>query len=335
MPVGSFPSYTPSPAGSMPGEGRGIPPRAMSSHVAERPNDHQASSAPSTYAWPKPPWLGPEVTTRLYSIALFPSWTGRAATSSKTSAWFGGGSYTPKSLIGLGQLKHAAAAVADLEQVASARHLASIEVDSCRLRGSLEDVMGNDAAARTAFNQGLAALDGIVMPFSQALLEAAFGRFLLRSHDRRAAIDHLRTAKELLRGLDARPYLAFCEEELSNCGLPRARKTRETTFQLTPKERAVAHLAVEGMTNREIGTSSTSAPSPSSTTCATSSPNSGSPRDASSGRPSPVRTCDRGSRGGACQLGVWVMVGTAARRRRRAPYTIQARVNSSLKVMMR
>ncbi|MGA8369503.1 MAG: AAA family ATPase [Acidimicrobiales bacterium] len=157
-----------------------------------------------------------------------------------------------EALIGLGQLKRASAAVADLEQVASARHLASIEVDSCRLRGSLEDVMGNDAAARTAFNQGLAALDGIVMPFSQALLEAAFGRFLLRSHDRRAAIDHLRTAKELLRGLDARPYLAFCEAELSNCGLPRARKTRETTFQLTPKERAVAHLAVEGMTNREI-----------------------------------------------------------------------------------
>jgi DNA-binding NarL/FixJ family response regulator len=157
-----------------------------------------------------------------------------------------------EALIGLGHLKQADAAVALVEETAAARHLSSIEVDACRLRGSLEDLRGNAAAARTAFDQGLAALDGTVMPFSQALLEAAFGRFLLRSNDRRAAIDHLRIAQNLLRTLNARPYLAFCEAELSRCGLPRTRESRESTFELTAKERAVAHLAAEGMTNREI-----------------------------------------------------------------------------------
>ena len=157
-----------------------------------------------------------------------------------------------EALVGLGQLQQADAAVTRLEEIASARHLASIEVDACRLRGSLEDVMGNDAAARNAFSQGLAVLERTVMPFGRALLEAAFGRFLLGSHDRRAAIDHLRRSQELLRALDARPYLAFCDAELSKCGLPRTAKSPESAFELTAKERAVAHLAGEGMTNREI-----------------------------------------------------------------------------------
>ena len=157
-----------------------------------------------------------------------------------------------EALVGLGQLQQADAAVTRLEEIASARHLASIEVDACRLRGSLEDVMGNDRAARIAFRQGLAVLERTVMPFGGALLEAAFGRFLLGSHDRRAAIDHLRRSQDLLRALDARPYLAFCEAELSKCGLPRTSKSPVSAFELTAKERAVAHLAGEGMTNREI-----------------------------------------------------------------------------------
>jgi DNA-binding NarL/FixJ family response regulator len=160
--------------------------------------------------------------------------------------------FRAEALVSLGQLKEADAAIAILEETAAARYLTSIEVDVCRLRGSLEDLKGNAAAARSAFDQGLAAADGTVMPFRQALLEAAFGRFLLRSHDRRAAIDHLRIAQELLRTLNARPYLAFCEAELAKCGLPRTREPQESAFKLTSKERAVAHLAAEGMTNREI-----------------------------------------------------------------------------------
>ena len=157
-----------------------------------------------------------------------------------------------EALVGLGQLQQADAAVTRLEENAAAQHLASVEVEACRLRGSLEDVMGNDAAARNAFSQGLAVLEGTVMPFGEALLEAAYGRFLLRAHDRRAAIDHLRRSQELLQALDARPYLAFCEAELAKCGLPRTSKGPESAFELTAKERAVAHLASEGMTNREI-----------------------------------------------------------------------------------
>jgi ATP/maltotriose-dependent transcriptional regulator MalT len=157
-----------------------------------------------------------------------------------------------EALVGLGQLQQADAAVTRLEENAAAQHLASVEVEACRLRGSLEDVMGNDAAARNAFSQGLAVLERTVMPFGEALLEAAYGRFLLRAHDRRAAIDHLRRSQELLQALDARPYLAFCEAELAKCGLPRTSKGPESAFELTAKERAVAHLASEGMTNREI-----------------------------------------------------------------------------------
>jgi ATP/maltotriose-dependent transcriptional regulator MalT len=157
-----------------------------------------------------------------------------------------------EALVGLGQLQQADAAVTRLEEIASARHLASIEVDACRLRGSLEAVMGNDAAARAAFSQGLTVLERTVMPFGRALLEATFGQFLLGSRDRRAAIDHLRRSQEILRALDARPYLAFCEAELSKCGLSRTTKSPESAFELTAKERAVAHLAGEGMTNREI-----------------------------------------------------------------------------------
>jgi DNA-binding CsgD family transcriptional regulator len=62
----------------------------------------------------------------------------------------------------------------------------------------------------------------------------------------------LRAARERFASLDARPYLVFCDAELARCGLRPPPGAPANPFGLTAKERAVAHLAAEGMSNREI-----------------------------------------------------------------------------------
>lgn len=157
-----------------------------------------------------------------------------------------------EALIGLGRLKQAEQEVARLEDIARQRQTPSIRVEACRLRGSLEDARGETKAAATAFAEGMVALEGITLPFGQALLEAAHGRFLRRTDQRRAAIAALRAARERFASLDARPYLVFCDAELASCGLRPPPGAPANPFGLTAKERAVAHLAAEGMSNREI-----------------------------------------------------------------------------------
>jgi DNA-binding CsgD family transcriptional regulator/tetratricopeptide (TPR) repeat protein len=157
-----------------------------------------------------------------------------------------------EALIGTGRLKEAEHQVLRLEDIADLRETPAIQVEACRLRGSLEDARGEPKAAALAFTGGLAVLEGVTLPFEQALLEAAYGRFLRRTDQRRAAIAALRAARDRLASMDARPYLVFCDAELAGCGLRPPPGAPANPFGFTAKERAVAHLAAEGMSNREI-----------------------------------------------------------------------------------
>ncbi|MDX3111767.1 helix-turn-helix transcriptional regulator, partial [Nonomuraea angiospora] len=93
---------------------------------------------------------------------------------------------------------------------------------------------------------------GAGLPFDEARLRLAYGRFLRRLGRRRQAQSHLEPALGLFAKLGAAPYVGRCEQELSACGLPRAEPGASPLLRLTPQEQAVARLVATGMTNRQV-----------------------------------------------------------------------------------
>jgi DNA-binding CsgD family transcriptional regulator len=160
-----------------------------------------------------------------------------------------------EALIGTRQLVAAARALRQLAEIADAgQSTATLAWLDAWLAAS-----GNDEnAARTRLEDGLArppARDDI--PLHRARLEHEFGRYLVSRRNRRAAIERLRSAYELYRALGARPFADRCADDLAACGaqLPELAPGRQGTEPypaLTPQERRIAHLAVQGLTNQEI-----------------------------------------------------------------------------------
>jgi DNA-binding CsgD family transcriptional regulator len=121
-----------------------------------------------------------------------------------------------------------------------------------RLSAVLAHARGNVAEARDAFARGEYAPGLGDSPLAQGAFELAYGHFLRRTGRRGAAASRLRTARELLEPLGARPLLARCDVELSACGVrTNAGSTEE--LGLTPREAAVAALVAAGRSNREAG----------------------------------------------------------------------------------
>jgi DNA-binding NarL/FixJ family response regulator len=113
---------------------------------------------------------------------------------------------------------------------------------------------------RTDGRRLIAGLVAIVLPLGtgsaaaldQALTHAAYGRFLRRAGERRAAGDQLHTAHEAFRTLGAQPFLDRCNTELAACGLASDRTRPRNDPGLTPQEQAVARLVCAGRSNREV-----------------------------------------------------------------------------------
>ena len=121
-----------------------------------------------------------------------------------------------------------------------------------RARGHLEAVAGRPDAADEAFTHSLQAIDGLHLPFEQARIELATGRFLRRTGQRRRAADLLAAAERRFRTLGAQPYADRCATELAASGLAAALRVRNDRGGLTAQELVVARLAGSGLSNREI-----------------------------------------------------------------------------------
>jgi DNA-binding CsgD family transcriptional regulator len=151
-----------------------------------------------------------------------------------------------EALVALGRSAEARAHIARHEAIAAERGRHAATARLALARGRLEH-------DETAFLQALETIEPLGRPYDHALIELGYGEFLRRDGRRRAAADQLRDARERLAALDAAPALARCERELEACGLtPAARLGDGDPHRLTPQERAVARLAGERMSNREI-----------------------------------------------------------------------------------
>lgn len=113
------------------------------------------------------------------------------------------------------------------------------------------------AVARTRFEEAVAtpqADDDVAL--HRARLEHDFGKFLMSGRNRRAAIGRLRQAYTLYRTLGAQPFADRCAADLEACGAREPSATADCGGAMAPalssRERKVAYLAVQGLTNQEI-----------------------------------------------------------------------------------
>jgi len=132
------------------------------------------------------------------------------------------------------------------------RGLAPLLITAARLRGELYARTGQAEQALETFECGLSACDPGLAPFESARLELSYGSILRRLGQRRAAREHLEAGYGRLLPLRAAPLLERCEAELAGLGLRTVRRTADEREQLTSQELAVARLAAEGLTNREV-----------------------------------------------------------------------------------
>ena len=119
------------------------------------------------------------------------------------------------------------------------------------VRGRLLGAQGDIAAAREAFEQSLALLDGLPLRYETARVDFAYGQTLRRAGKRREADTVISAARELYVGLGAGTYVARCDRELKAGGLHQSRESRHAV-ELTPQEEAVSTLVSRGLSNREV-----------------------------------------------------------------------------------
>jgi DNA-binding CsgD family transcriptional regulator len=102
--------------------------------------------------------------------------------------------------------------------------------------------------------QAALATDGIgELPFELARTELAYGEWLRRSRRRADARPHLRSALGLFEQLGAAPWADQARTELRASGESTRKRDPSTRYQLTPRERQIARLARQGLTNNQIG----------------------------------------------------------------------------------
>ncbi len=153
-------------------------------------------------------------------------------------------------LIGLARPGQAEKALAELEALSPAGPPSAL-VAAARLRGDLAAAAGDHAAAAAAFQTAWRRAQGLRMPLELAQLEISDARRLRAAGQPQQAVARLRSARQRLITLGARPYLQVCDRELAAAAAPAGPETVAALPGLTPAEQAVAHLVGTGRTNRQ------------------------------------------------------------------------------------
>jgi DNA-binding CsgD family transcriptional regulator len=154
-------------------------------------------------------------------------------------------------LIGQGRLGQAETALTEFEAALASAGPPSALVAAARLRGDLAVAAGDQGAAAEAFQTAWRRAQGLRMPLDLAQLEISDARRLRAAGQPQAAVARLRSARQRLITLGARPYLQACDRELAAAAAPVEPETMPAFVGLTPAEQAVARLVVTGRSNRQ------------------------------------------------------------------------------------
>jgi DNA-binding CsgD family transcriptional regulator len=115
-----------------------------------------------------------------------------------------------------------------------------------RARGRVEAALRRPESADAAFRRGLAALDGVAMPFERGLLELAYGEFLHEQGRAGDADGLLDAAHARFAALGAAPYARRARRS------PGSGERERYRTGLTAQEAVVARLAADGRSNKEV-----------------------------------------------------------------------------------
>jgi DNA-binding CsgD family transcriptional regulator len=116
-------------------------------------------------------------------------------------------------------------------------------------------------AARHAYEIALSCLDGLGMPYEEALARLDYGRFLRHLGQRRAALRELCAARVTFAALGAIPFVRRCDAELGYAAPAGAASSRAPAQRvpsegrlapLTARQLAVARAVAAGKSNEQI-----------------------------------------------------------------------------------
>ncbi|MEU4895800.1 LuxR C-terminal-related transcriptional regulator [Streptomyces sp. NPDC044780] len=153
-------------------------------------------------------------------------------------------------LVMTGRLEEADAFLTPYEELAARRGHRSTQARLGLVRGRLTGALGDIDTARTRFEQALAHLESLPLPYDRARVNFSYGQTLRRAGKRREADTVLTNARDTYVTLGARTYVARCDREIQAGGVHTARVTPGLSH-LTPQERAVARLVAAGATNKQ------------------------------------------------------------------------------------
>ncbi|MEV7319803.1 LuxR family transcriptional regulator [Streptomyces sp. NPDC093970] len=111
---------------------------------------------------------------------------------------------------------------------------------------------GDDAGK--FYEESVELLGQVPLALERARVRLLFGEWLRRCKRRSDARTQLRAAYEGFDAFGAVPYAERARRELLATGETARKRTEETRFRLTPRERQVASMAAAGLTNTEIAT---------------------------------------------------------------------------------
>ncbi|MEV0185949.1 AAA family ATPase [Streptomyces sp. NPDC050625] len=153
-------------------------------------------------------------------------------------------------LVMTGRLDEAEAFLTPHEDLAARRGHRSTMARLGLARGRLTGARGDIDTARTEFDQALAHLEPLPLPYDRARINFAYGQTLRRAGKRREADTVLTNARDAYLALGAQTYVTRCDRELQAGGLQTSRTTPGLS-RLTPQEQAVARLVASGATNKQ------------------------------------------------------------------------------------
>jgi DNA-binding CsgD family transcriptional regulator/tetratricopeptide (TPR) repeat protein len=137
--------------------------------------------------------------------------------------------------------------LAEVTQACQTDWALGVEARSRALLGEGED-------AERAYREAIERLGRTRMRVELARAQLVYGEWLRRQRRRTDAREQLRTAHQGLASMGIEGFAARAAAELRAAGATARKRTAETREDLTPRELQIARLAMEGLSNPEIGT---------------------------------------------------------------------------------